>query len=92
MTPGTVPPLLLDERPAVPDVPEERARLTEVLQAELDALTERIAILDRSRQQLARFLGDVRGEVVGPLQPRPAVITEPGPAVRRSVSGYGGHS
>jgi DNA-binding transcriptional MerR regulator len=76
---------LLDQRPAIPELPEDRARLAEVLQAELDALTERIAILNRSREQLAAFVDDVRGEVVGPLQPRPATIADPGPAVRQGV-------
>lgn len=73
---------LLDERPDIPELPEERARLAEVLQGELEALTERIAVLDRSREQLARFVDDVRGEVVGPLQPRPDVVPDVGPAVR----------
>lgn len=76
---------LLDERPDIPELPEERARLAEVLQGELDALTERIAVLDRSRQQLARFVDDVRGEVVGPAQPRPDVVGDFGPAVRKSA-------
>ena len=76
---------LLDERPTIPEVPEDRARLAEVLEAELDALTERIAILNRSREQLARFVDDIQREVVGPLQPGPATIAEVGPAVRRGL-------
>lgn len=73
---------LLDDRPTIPELPEDRARLSKALQAELDALTERIAILNRSRDQLARFVEDVRGEVVGPRQPRPAAVVDAWPAVR----------
>ena len=76
---------LLDERPAIPDLPEDRARLAEVLETELDALNERIAILNRSRDQLAGFVDDIRGEVVGPLQPMPPVAADVGPAVRRGL-------
>lgn len=73
---------LLDERPAVPELPTDRARLAEVLQTELDALTERIAILKRSREQLATFVDDIRRDVVGPSRPRPATPTNAGPVVR----------
>lgn len=76
---------LLDERPAIPELPEDRARLAEVLQTELDALTERIAILNRSREQLAAFVDDIQHEVVGPLQPNPATIADIGPAVRQGA-------
>ncbi|HEX5597609.1 MAG TPA: MerR family transcriptional regulator [Micromonosporaceae bacterium] len=76
---------LLNERPAIPELPEERARLAEALQAELEALTERISVLNRSREQLARFVDDVRGEVVGPLQARPEVGIDVGPAVRQGA-------
>ncbi len=76
---------LLDERPSIPELPEDRARLAEVLQAELDALTERIAILNGSREQLASFLEDIRREVVGPLQPRPSTPADVGPAVRQGI-------
>jgi len=75
---------LLDEQPQVPTVPAERARLAAVLQAELAALDERIAVLERSRQQLARFVEDVRGQTVGPQQPHPDGVIEAGPAVRRA--------
>lgn len=74
---------LLDDRPAIPELPEERDRLSSVLQAELDALTERIEILNRSREQLARFVDDVRREVVGPLQPQQPADSDFGPAVRQ---------
>ncbi len=73
---------LLDGQPAVPEPPAERARLAEALQGELDALTERIAILNRSRDQLARFLDDVRDQVVHPGQPEPVPAGALGPAVR----------
>jgi DNA-binding transcriptional MerR regulator len=73
---------LLDEPPDIPERPEDRARLAEVLQGELDALTERIAVLNRSREQLARLVDDVRNAVVGPTQPRQDAI-DTGPAVRK---------
>ncbi|HEX5542446.1 MAG TPA: MerR family transcriptional regulator [Micromonospora sp.] len=76
---------LLNERPTIPELPEERARLADALQVELDALTERIAVLERSREQLARFVDDVRQEVVGPLQPRPDVTIDVGPAIRQGA-------
>jgi DNA-binding transcriptional MerR regulator len=75
---------LLDEQPQVPTVPAERAHLAAVLQSELAALDERIAILERSRQQLARFVEDVRGQTVGPQQPHPDGCADAGPAVRRA--------
>jgi DNA-binding transcriptional MerR regulator len=74
---------LVDERPAIPEAPAERARLAEVLATELDTLTERIAILNRSREQLATFLDDVRREAVGPDNPGPAPATDIGPSVRQ---------
>jgi DNA-binding transcriptional MerR regulator len=62
---------LLDGRPAVPEVPAERARLASTLQAELDSLTERIDLLNQSRAQLERFVRDIREDAVGPGQPEP---------------------
>jgi DNA-binding transcriptional MerR regulator len=74
---------LLDDRPTIPELPEERSRLAETLQVELDALTERIAILNRSRTQLASFVDDIRRATVGPSQPHPTTPTDIGPAVPR---------
>jgi hypothetical protein len=61
---------------------EERARLAEALQSELDALTERIAILNQSREQLARLVNAIRDEVVQPGQPEPVPPEALGPAAR----------
>ena len=84
---------LLDERPEIPTDPQDRNRLVTTLQAELTALTERIAILNRSREQLARFLDDVHREAVGPGQPTPDGTTEwpeiqvpPAPVVPRRAA------
>jgi DNA-binding transcriptional MerR regulator len=74
---------LLDEEPDIPELPEERARLAEVLHGELDALTERIAILERSRGQLARFVSDIERSVVGPAEPAEDFDDNFGPAVRQ---------
>jgi DNA-binding transcriptional MerR regulator len=60
---------LLDGRPTIPELPEERARLTETLQGELDALTEKITALEHSRDLLATIIADVRGGAVGPDNP-----------------------
>jgi DNA-binding transcriptional MerR regulator len=79
---------LLDEPPPIPEQPEDRAQLASVLRDELDALTERIEILNRSRDQLARFVDDVTRAVVGPARPLPAGETPPtefGPAVRQGA-------
>lgn len=79
---------LLDERPPIPEHPADRAELAAVLRSELDALTERIEILNRSREQLARFADDVARAVVGPAQPLPAGESPPtefGPAVRQGA-------
>jgi DNA-binding transcriptional MerR regulator len=65
---------LLDELGPLPALREERRRLADTLQLELDALTERIALLEGSREQLARLVHDIRGEVVGP--PRPPAQVE----------------
>lgn len=74
---------LVDERPAVPGSARERARLATVLQTELDTLTARIGELNRSRDQLARFLDDVRTAAVGPDRPGAPPGRDVGPAVRR---------
>lgn len=77
---------LLDGRPTMPESPADRAALSEALAAELEALSERIAILNRSRDQLALFLDDVRSEVVGPAQPAPAVARDVGPPPLRILA------
>jgi len=74
---------LVDERPAVPGSARERTRLAATLQAELDTLTQRIETLNRSREQLATFLDDVRTAVVGPENPGVAPGRRVGPAVRQ---------
>jgi DNA-binding transcriptional MerR regulator len=74
---------LVDE-PAVPSTQDERARLAGVLEQELATLTERIAILEGSRQQLATFLDDVRTAAVGPENPGDPPGPSVGPAVRQS--------
>jgi DNA-binding transcriptional MerR regulator len=79
---------LLDGPPPIPDRPEDRAELAATLKRELDELTERIEILNRSRSQLARFVDDVTHAVVGPGQPLPAGEIPPsefGPAVRQGA-------
>ena len=76
---------LLDEPVSPPSLREERGRLADRLQVELDALTERIALLEGSRQQLTRFVSDIRGEVVGPPKPPAPVEHDVGPAVRRAA-------
>lgn len=76
---------LLDETPEIPEDAAERDRLAGSLRSELEALDERIAVLARSREQLARFLGDVDGGVVGPGRPGSDDVGEVGPAVRRGV-------
>src|SRR5262245_44114716 len=73
---------LLDERGSSPSLRAERRRLADTLQGELDALSERIALLDGSRQQLTRFVSDIRGAVVGPPRSPTPVEHEVGPAVR----------
>jgi DNA-binding transcriptional MerR regulator len=75
---------LLDGAPPVPAERAERERLAKRLQAELDGLTERIDILNRSRNSLARFVDDIRGEQVGPARLLP-VATDVGPAVRQGA-------
>jgi RimJ/RimL family protein N-acetyltransferase len=53
------------EHAVVPDRPEECRPLVEVLQGQLDDLDERIALMRRSREQLAVFVGDIRGQLAG---------------------------
>lgn len=68
---------LLDGRAVIPQLPEERTRLAETLQGELDALTDKIAALQRSRDLLATIIADVRVDAVGPGNPGdPGCATE----------------
>jgi len=60
---------LLDGRAVVPDLLEERIRLADTLQGELDALTDKIAALEHSRVLLTKVVADVRGAMVGPGSP-----------------------
>jgi hypothetical protein len=76
---------LVDEHPEVPGSPDERARLAEVLESELATLTERISVLNRSRDQLAMFLDDVRSATVGPDRPGDPPSRDVGPAVRQGA-------
>ena len=76
---------LADERPAVPGSRDERARLAAALQSELDTLTERIEVLNRSREQLATFLDDIRTAAVGPDRPGDPPPREVGPSVRQGA-------
>jgi len=71
---------LLDGRAVIPELPEERERLAATLQGELDALTEKIAALQHSRDLLATILADVRAAAVGPGRPG-----DPGQADRTAV-------
>jgi len=83
---------LLDGRAVIPDLPEERTRLADTLQAELDALAEKISALEHSRVLLARVVADVRGSIVGPGSPGDsaavgarASVRKAGPAVGAST-------
>ena len=60
---------LLDGHATLPEPPEQRARLADTLQGELDALTDKIASLQRSRDLLAQIVTDVRTAAVGPQSP-----------------------
>jgi DNA-binding transcriptional MerR regulator len=71
---------LLDGTATIPEEEQERDRLVEALQGELDALTEKIEALQRSRDLLAGIVADVRAAVVGPGTPG-----DPGCDVRRTA-------
>jgi DNA-binding transcriptional MerR regulator len=60
---------LLDGRPIIPDLPEERVEFAASLQSELDELDGKIAALQNSRELLATIVADVRAATVGPGQP-----------------------
>jgi DNA-binding transcriptional MerR regulator len=66
---GTALRFLLDGHAAMPDLPEERARLADTLQGELNALTDKIEALRHSRDLLAQIVTDVRTASVGPDHP-----------------------
>jgi DNA-binding transcriptional MerR regulator len=76
---------LIDGAPEMPADPAERAHLAEVLAGELTALDERIDILRQSRRNLARFVGDIRADAVGPDKREPIDDTFHGPAVAQGV-------
>jgi DNA-binding transcriptional MerR regulator len=75
---------LLDGHATVPDRPDERARLAETLQGELDALTDKIAALENSRELLAGIVDDVRRAVVGPGDPGDPGLGSARTAVRKA--------
>ncbi|HET9517415.1 MAG TPA: MerR family transcriptional regulator [Actinoplanes sp.] len=66
---GTVLTFLLDGPPAIPELPAERAQLTELLHGELNALNDKIAALENSRVLLTKILADVQDAAVGPDNP-----------------------
>jgi len=86
---GTALAFLLDGPPAIPELPEERARLAETLQGELKALVEKIASLENSRALLARILTDVQGAAVGPGYPGDPGCAVPRTSVRKAGPGTG---
>ena len=84
---------LLDGRAVIPELPEDRTRLAETLQGELDALTDKIAALQRSRDLLVTIVADVRGAAVGPGNPGDpgraadhSAVRKAGPAIGRDGS------
>jgi DNA-binding transcriptional MerR regulator len=74
---------LLDGRAVIPELPEERARLAESLQGELDELDQKIAALQNSRDLLATVVADVRAATVGPGLPGDAGCAADYTAVRK---------
>ncbi len=76
---------LIDGAPEMPADPHERAELAAVLAGELAALDERIDVLMQSRRNLARFVGDIEADVVGPDKREPVDDTFYGPAVAQGV-------
>lgn len=86
---GTALTFLLDGPPTIPDSPEERTRVAELLHGELNALTEKIASLENSRALLARILTDVRGATVGPGNPGDPGCAATHPSVRKAGPAVG---
>ena len=80
---------LLDGRAVIPELPEERERLAATLQGELDALTEKIAALQHSRDLLATIVADVRAAGVGPGRPGDPGRAADHTAVRKAGPGVG---
>jgi hypothetical protein len=80
---------LLDGRAVIPGEPEERARLAATLSDELEALTDKIAALQRSRDLLAQIVADVQGAVVGPGSPGEPGRAEDYTAVRKAGPAVG---
>jgi DNA-binding transcriptional MerR regulator len=81
---------LLDGRPIIPELPEERTKLAASLQGELDELDDKIAALQNSRELLATIVADVQAATVGPGQPGDpgcaadyAAVRKDGPAAGR---------
>ena len=74
---------LLDGRAVIPELPEERARLAQSLQGELDELDQKIAALQNSRDLLATIVSDVRAATVGPGEPGDAGCAAAYTAVRK---------
>ena len=83
---------LLDGRAVIPDLPEERTRLADTLQGELNALTEKIAALEHSRALLAQVVADVRGATVGPGRPGDPCDTIVRTSVRKAGPAVGASS
>jgi DNA-binding transcriptional MerR regulator len=80
---------LLDGHAVLPDPPAERRRLAQTLQGELDALSEKIAALQQSRELLAGIVADVRSAAVGPGDPGDAGIGTPRRTVRKAGPAVG---
>jgi len=80
---------LLDGRAVIPELPEERERLAGTLQGELDALTEKIAALQHSRDLLATIVADVRAAGVGRGRPGVPGRAADHTAVRKAGPGVG---
>jgi len=76
---------LLDGQPAMPDSIEERTELAATLSSELSDLDERIAILQESRDSLARFVDDIERANVGPGRQIPVETNNFGPAIRQGT-------
>jgi hypothetical protein len=69
----------------MPDSIEERTELAATLSSELSDLDERIAILQESRDSLARFVDDIERANVGPGRQIPVETNNFGPAIRQGT-------
>jgi DNA-binding transcriptional MerR regulator len=81
---------LLDGRATIPGLPAERTRLAQTLEDELDALTGKIAALQRSRDLLATIIADMRTAAVGPGNPGDPGRADGYTAVRKAGPAVGG--